>query len=35
MLRSDLFNFSDAYIVVKGAIIVTEPDNTKRNKSCI
>ena len=33
MLRSDLFDFSDAYIVVKGIITVTEPDNAKRNKS--
>ena len=27
MLRSDLCNFSDAYIIVKGTITVTEPDN--------
>ena len=27
MLRSDLCDFSDAYIVVKGTITVTEPDN--------
>ena len=33
MLRSDLCDFSDAYIVVKGTIIVTKPDNAKRNKS--
>ena len=33
MLRSDLCDFSDAYIVVKGTITVTDPDNTKRNKS--
>ena len=33
MLRSDLCNFSDAYIVVKGTITVTDPDNAKRNKS--
>ena len=33
MLRSDLRNFSDAYIVVKGTITVTDPDNAKRNKS--
>ena len=32
ILRSDLYYFSDAYIVVKGTITVTEPDNTKRNK---
>ena len=33
MLRSDLCNFSDAYIVVKGTITVTEPDNAKKNKA--
>ena len=33
MLRSDLCDFSNAYIVVKGDITVTEPDNAKRNKS--
>ena len=33
MLRSDLYEFSDAYIVVKGTITVTDPDNAKRNKS--
>ena len=33
MLRSDLCDYSDAYIVVKGDITVTEPDNAKRNKS--
>ena len=32
MLRSDLCDFNDAYIVVKGTITVTEPDNAKRNK---
>ena len=32
MLRSDLCDFSDAYIVVKGTITVTEPDNAKKNK---
>ena len=32
MLRSDLCDFSDAYIVVKGTITVTEPDNAKINK---
>ena len=32
MLRSDLCDFSDAYIVVKGTITVTNPDNAKRNK---
>ena len=33
MLRSDLCDFSDAYIFVKGTITVTDPDNAKRNKS--
>ena len=33
MLRSDLCDFSGAYIVVKGPITVTNPDNAKRNKS--
>ena len=33
MLRSDLCDFSNAYIVVKGDIIVTSPNNPKRNKS--
>ena len=33
MLRSDLCNFSDAYIVVKGTITVTDPDNAKINKA--
>ena len=32
MLGSDLCNFSNAYIVVKGDITVTEPDNAKRNE---
>ena len=32
MLRSDLCDFSDAY-VVKGVVTVTEWENTKRNKS--
>ena len=32
MMRSDLCDFIDAYIVVKGEITVTDPDNTKRNK---
>ena len=35
MLRSDLCDFSEAYIVVKGIITVTEPDNAKRNKSIV
>ena len=33
MLRSDLCDFSDADIVVKGIITVTDPNNAKRNKS--
>ena len=30
MLRSDLCDFSDRYIVVKGEITVTNPDNAKK-----
>ena len=33
MLGSDLCDFSDAYIVVKGDMAVTNPNNAKRNKS--
>ena len=33
MLRSDICDFNDAYIVVKGTITVTNTDNAKRNKS--
>ena len=33
MLRSDLCDLSDSYIVVKGTITVTDQDNAKRNKS--
>ena len=33
MLRSDLCDFSDAYIVAKGEITVTNPNNPKRNKA--
>ena len=33
MLRSDLCDFNDAYIVVKGTITVTNPDNAKRNQA--
>ena len=33
MLRSDLCDFPDAYIVVEGDLTVTEPNNVKRNKS--
>ena len=32
MLRSDLCDFSDVYIVVKEDITVTEPNNAKWNK---
>ena len=31
MLRSDLYDFSGAYIVIKGTITVTEPDNANKN----
>ena len=33
MLRSDFCDFSDAYIVVKGIVTVTNPNNAKWNKS--
>ena len=33
MLRSDLCDFSDVYIVVKRVIAVTNVEDTKRNKS--
>ena len=32
MLRSDLCDFSDAYIVVKGTMTVTNPDNNAYDK---
>ena len=32
MLRSDLCDFSDVYIVVKGTITVTDPNNDAYNK---
>ena len=32
MLRSNLCDYSDAYIVVKGTFTVTDSDNAKRNK---
>ena len=32
MLRSDLCDFSDAYIVVKGTMTVTNPDNNAHDK---
>ena len=35
MLRSDSCDFSDAYIVGKGVITVTNPDNAKRNKAVV
>ena len=35
MLRSDLCDFNDAYIVVKGTITVIDPDNAKRNKEVV
>ena len=33
ILRSDLCDFNDAYIVVKGDITVGAPNNAKRNKA--
>ena len=33
MLRSDLRDYSDAYIIVKGTITVVRPNNAKRNKA--
>ena len=33
MLRSDVCDFNDAYIFVKGNITVTEPDIAKKNKA--
>ena len=33
MLRSDLCDFNDAYIVVKGDITVGAPSSAKRNKA--
>ena len=33
MLKSDLCNFSDAYIVMKGFTAVTNPNDAKRNKA--
>ena len=35
MLRSDLCDYSEAYIVKKGTITVTDPDNAKRNKRVV
>ena len=33
MLRSDLCDISDAYIIVKGTITVTNPNDAKSNKA--
>ena len=33
MLRSDLCDYSNAYIVVKGTITIVRPNNAKRNKA--
>ena len=33
MLTSDLCDYSDAYIVVKGTITIVRPNDAKRNKS--
>ena len=33
VLRSDLCDFSDAYIFVKGTIAATDPNNARRNKA--
>ena len=33
MLRSDLCDFSDAYIVIKGNITVLRPNDTKKNEA--
>ena len=33
MLRSDLCDFSDVYIIVKGNVTVVRPNNAKRNKT--
>ena len=35
VLRSDLCHFTDVYIVVKGEIPVTNPNNAKRNKAVV
>ena len=35
MLRSDLCDFSDAYIVVKGTITVTDPDNARKERKVL
>ena len=33
MLTSDLCDYSDAYVVVKGTITIARPNDAKRNKS--
>ena len=33
MLKSDLCNFSDAYVVARRTIAITNPENAKINKS--
>ena len=33
MLRPDLCDYSDAYIVIEGTITVTNPDDAKKNQS--
>ena len=33
MIRSDLCDYSNAYIIVKGDITVTNPNNAKRNEA--
>ena len=33
MLRSDLCDYSDAYIIVKGTIAVVRPNNAKKNEA--
>ena len=35
MLRSDLCDYSNVYIVVKGTITIVRPNTTKRNKELI
>ena len=35
MLRPDLCDFKDAYIVVKQTITVTNPDNAKKNNKAV
>ena len=35
MLRSDLCDFSDAYIIAKGTITIVRPNTAKRNKEVI